>query len=127
MTRYKVKDLTIKDKCKTLDWINAVVYLLYENYNSNPISVLKTIDEEENASLLDTFNELFIVTKNDDDMVLCSAVVNSLTNFDKKKIEIELKSINIFKKKCNKSGNYRNKWCYFGLKPMENKNDIEIV
>ena len=61
--RYKVKDLTIKDKCKTLDWINAVVYLLYENYNSIPISVLKTIDEEENVSLLDNFNELIIPTK----------------------------------------------------------------
>ena len=121
MTRYKVKDLTIKNKCKTLDWINAVVYLLYENYNSNPISVLKTIDEEENVSLLDSFNELFLVTKNDEDMVLCSVVNNSLTNFDKKKIEIELKSINILKKKCNVRGENRNKWCYFGVKPIENK------
>ena len=43
-----------------------------------------------------------------------------------KKIEIELKSINIFKKKCNKSGNYRNKWCYFGIKPIENKDNIGI-
>ena len=50
MTRYKVKDLTIKDKCQTLDWINAVVYLLYENYNSNQLSVSKTIDEKENIS-----------------------------------------------------------------------------
>jgi hypothetical protein len=80
-TRYKVKDLTIKDKCKTLDWINAVVYLLYENYNSNPISFLKTFDEEENISLLDILNELFIITKNDEDMILCSVVNNSLSNF----------------------------------------------
>jgi hypothetical protein len=121
MTRYKVKDLTIKDKCKTLDWINAVVYLLYENYNSNPISVLKTIDEEENISLLDTLNELFIITKNDEDMVLCSVVNSSLSNFDKKKIEIELKSINIFKKKCGIRGDLKSKWCYYGIKLIENK------
>ena len=82
---------------------------------------MKTIDEEENASLLDTFNELFIVTKNDDDLVLCSVVANSLTNFDKKKIEIELKSINIFKKKCGIRGDFKSKWCYYGIKSIEIK------
>ena len=120
MSRYKIKDLTIKDKCKNLDWINAVVYLLYENYNSNPISVLK-IDDEDNISLLNSFKELFLITNNNEDMILCSVVCNSLTNFDKKKIEIELKSINIFKKKCKKSGSWRDKLCFFGIKAVEKK------
>jgi hypothetical protein len=48
-------------------------------------------------------------------------VNNSLSNFDKKKIEIELKSINIFKKKCNVRDKNRNKWCYFGVKQIEIK------
>jgi hypothetical protein len=72
-------------------------------------------------------NELFIITKNDEDMILCSVVNNSISNFDKKKIETESKSIFIFKKKCNKSGNKRNKWCYFGIEPIENKDNIEII
>jgi hypothetical protein len=123
MKRYKIKDPTIKDKCKTEQWMNAVVYLLYENYNENPISILQSIDEEENVSLLSKIREIFEITNDNNDILQCAILNNQLANYDKKKIEIELKSVNIFKKKCKNRGENREKWCYYGIKLIEiNKN-----
>ena len=76
MKRYKIKDPTIKDKCKTEQWMNAVVYLLYENYNENPISILQSIDEEENVSLLSKIREIFEITNDINDILQCAILNN---------------------------------------------------
>jgi hypothetical protein len=43
-------------------------------------------------------------------------VVSLMGCFDKKKVEAELQSRNIFKKKHTKKGELRDKWVYYGIK-----------
>jgi len=64
--------------------------------------------------------ELFEFTK-DDTPILVSEVVFLMRNFDKKKVEAELQSRNIFKKKHIKRDELRMKWCYYGLRKRQPK------
>jgi hypothetical protein len=52
----------------------------------------------------------------DDTPILVSDVVSLMGCFDKKKVEAELQSRNIFKKKHTKKGELRDKWVYYGIK-----------
>lgn len=45
--------------------------------------------------------------------------------FDKKKVEAELQSRNIFKKKHTKAGDFRLKWVYYGMKKRPPKPIID--
>ena len=51
----------------------------------------------------------------------------NLLEFDKKKVEAELSSRNIFRKKHKKRDDLREKWCYYGLKkrPNEQNDDFD--
>jgi len=113
LQRYKVKDYTIKEKTQTEEWRNAIVYLLYENFKNEPVSILKT-EEIEDVSLLGKIRELYTISNNNDNIIPCEEVYSSLSDFDKKKIDNELLSMNVFKKRCY-SGDYRKKWCFYGL------------
>lgn len=125
MNRYKLKDSAIKDKCKTEDWANAVVYLLYQNYKDYSVNIINDDNEEDDTTLLSKIKEEYIITNNKSDILLCDDIY-SLIDDDKKKITNELQSINIFKKKCS-SGEHRNKWCFYGikLKPQELNQSIQ--
>lgn len=114
--RYKIKDNSIKDKCKTVEWKNAIVYLLLQNYKDYPVPIEKA-DFEEDESLLSKIKEKYEFTYNvKEDIITCAEVNESLTEYDKQKIQNELLSINIFKKKYQKNDKKKDKWCYFGLK-----------
>lgn len=117
MKRYYVSDPKIKDKCRTLDYMNAIIYLICENYQSQPITVQKNETDIDRNTLLDTLKEMFVFTLNDDDVIPCATVheEDMLCEYDKGKIALELQSKNIFKKKMTK-GNYRFKYCYCGIK-----------
>jgi hypothetical protein len=124
MKRYKVKDATIKDKCKTIEWGNAMVYLLLQNYQNTAVTIPKSLDVEDNT-LLGSLKSNFEFTHSDEDFVLCNDVHGLLSSYDKGKILLELTALNIFKKKSKKKGECRDKWCYFGIKKIE-KDDLEI-
>ena len=115
-SRYKLKDKTIKDNCNTDSWKKAVIYLLFKNYSENAVNIIKPIEDMdiEDGSILTKIQSLYKLTYSNDDYVLCSDL-NSLIGLDKKKIENELQAVNIFKKKCSKSGPCRLKYCYYGL------------
>ena len=82
------------------------------------VAVVKHAEEEQDG-MLATLKELFEFTK-DDTPILVSEVVSLMRNFDKKKVEAELQSRNIFKKKCQtKSNSFYSKWCYYGLKKRQ--------
>lgn len=116
MIRYKVADKDIKNKCKTLEWKNAIVYLILQNYSKNIVEIEKsTIDIEDNT-LIGTINNNYELTYHKDDVILCSELHAELATFDKGKIALELNAMNIFKKKSVKGDNTRNKWVYVGLK-----------
>jgi hypothetical protein len=117
MVRYRVADDTIKDKCKSEEWSNAIVMLLYNNYVGYKIPINKRMNIESN-NLVSSIKEMFDITHNiDDDITLCTEVYTILSTYDKKKIDLELNTINVLKKKCKKSGSIRDKLCFFGLKP----------
>jgi hypothetical protein len=50
--------------------------------------------------------------------MLCETVHLILSAFDKQKIKNELVAVNVFKKKSN-SKEFRNKYCYYGIKKIE--------
>jgi hypothetical protein len=122
MSRYMLGDKTIKTTCKTIDWSYAIIMLLYNNYREDEIPINKQLDIEDNTLIL-SIKELFDITNKEGDIILATEVYAMLNKFDKKKIENELNSINIFKKKSVKAGPTRQKMCFFGLNPKVIEND----
>jgi hypothetical protein len=117
MERYKLADPIIKDKCHADEWTNAMIYLIFESYQDKPVDIIKEVDDEQ-VGMVATLKTLFEFTK-DDTPILAAEVTSLMSGFDKKKLEIELSSRNIFKKKHSKAGDLRLKWCYYGLKKKE--------
>lgn len=124
MKRYKVADADIKKKCETLEWKNAVIYLILENYKNLCVDVIPELDVEDN-SLLGTLQEKFEFTYNNDDIISCEVLHEKLGCFDKGKIKLELNAMNIHKKKNQKQGLLKNKWCYYGIKAIEKEQKQE--
>jgi len=114
LSRYKVKDFGIKDRCKTDKYMNAMVYLLYQSYKNTPVSINKTV-EEEDFSLLGQLKEYYEFTYDNANIELCSDVNIVLGSFDKGKVINELNALNIFKKRIT-SGANKGKFGFFGLK-----------
>jgi len=113
--RYRVADPTIKQKCLTDEWINAMIYLVFINYND--VSV--PIDRDFNSDAIDLpqiLEETFEITLKQDDVMLCADVCTALPDYDKRKIEMELALKNVHKRKYKKSGPFRDKWVFFGMK-----------
>lgn len=100
-----------------------MIYLIYESYRNEGVSVVKHAEEEQDG-MLATLKELFEFTK-DDTPILVSDVVSLMGCFDKKKVEAELQSRNIFKKKHAKAGDFRLKWVYYGMKKRPPKPIID--
>jgi hypothetical protein len=127
---YNVKDPTIKDKCSTDEWKNAIVYLIYENFIDKPVATLKINNEEDDAAVLPIKKQILMnyeITRNDKDYVLCTDVYKKINNC-KKKIDNELENIGIKKKKSKKTDITRDKNIYYGLKEIANNipdSDIE--
>ena len=111
---YKIKDFGIKDKCQTNEWMNAMVYLLYQNFKNVPVSVHNDCLEENEESLRKQILKNFKITKDGNDVVLCSDIAKWIDCGDKKKISNELISMGVIKKKAT-GGTFRNKFCYYGL------------
>lgn len=114
LERYKIADPNIKTLCKTLEWKNAIVYLLMENYTDKCVEIEKHIDIEDN-SLIANLKEKYDFTYNNEDVILCSELHANMSVFDKGKIALELNSINIFKKRATQGVN-KGKFLYFGIK-----------
>jgi hypothetical protein len=115
MKRYKIADPDIKNKCCEVEWSNAVIYLLMQNYNTNVVSVENTLNIEDNT-LLGQLKEKFEFTYNVNDIIMCSRVQEIMCEFDKGKIVLELSNLNVHKKKSTKRDETRGKFCYIGLK-----------
>ena len=96
---------------------------LYKSYRNEGVAVVKHAEEEQDG-MLATLKELFEFTK-DDTPILVSDVVSLMGDFDKKKVEAELQSRNIFKKKHTKAGDFRLKWVYYGIKKRPPKPIID--
>lgn len=123
LKRYKVKDTTIKDKVKSVDWANAFVYLLMQNYSDEAVYIEKDNDndDEEGVSVIKLIKEKFVITNDETDMIKVNDLYDELIIKDKKKINTELLSHNVFKKKCKnrKMIDFVDKWVFTGIKMRE--------
>jgi hypothetical protein len=123
-TRYRVADPDIKNKCLTSEWIEAMVYLVFQNYTKNSVPIIRDESSEE-IDLPQLLEETFDITHNPEDMMSCEEVCLMLPDYDKRKIVLELNGKNVNKKKCVKAGPYRLKWCFFGIRKRVVEEDEE--
>ena len=118
--KYRVKDPSLKDKCHTLDWKLAVIYLIYSSYVNTalPTGIVNT-EMEETTTLLGQFSRDYEITGNMDDIVPVSEIKGNSYGRDWKKLKIELEGMGVIVGKCHKSSNdLRNKICCFGIRKV---------
>jgi hypothetical protein len=115
---FKIRDDTTKDNCKTEEWQNAIVYLIFENYKKYAVSVYKNADDGDNYNLRKSILKNFTITGNSKNYLLCEEVHAALGDC-KKKICNEFKSMGVMKKKNKNVGNDRDKFCYYGIVKRE--------
>jgi hypothetical protein len=122
---YKVADPSIKERCKTVEWGNAVVYLMMENYKDHAVPIYRSDDADftPSNSLRGRILENFEITGDRNDIIPCEEAEFNIGG-NKKKVAIELASLGVEKRK-NTRGELRNKWCYYGIRNMVEDTDIE--
>ncbi len=114
---YKVKDESLKLKCRTEKYMNAFVYLIYESYKKTPVPISTPDDDDEECkSIRMSILEVYDITKNMNDIVIVKdfEIMDDFGN--KKKVMNELLSMGVVKKRSKIGDNTRDKMCYFGLK-----------
>jgi hypothetical protein len=125
---YKVQDTIIKDMCASEEWKKATIYLLFQHYVES--SLVSDVDfqksDEEEKSLRASLLEKFEITCDyENDIIAVDSIKEYEIKGDKKKIQNELISMGVTKKKHNKKGELKDKWCYYGLKEREEEEEQE--
>jgi hypothetical protein len=95
LSAYAVRDEDLKNKIKTDDYTNAMVYLLYENFENKclTVDVIENDDGEEiELSIRAMIFKHYEITKDDKDRVSKDELFE-LIKKDKKKITAELKQL----------------------------------
>ena len=120
MRAYREKDPTLKYNCKNVDWANAIVYLLMQYYSDNPISVInkKVCDDEDGITNREAILQHFVLDDQDSCIPIPCKVVYEKLDISKKKIDDELDSMGVVKKKYieREHPDLRQKTCFFGIK-----------
>lgn len=121
MASYKVKDETLKDKCETEEYANAIVMLIYEAWRDQPVETFVENTEEKVMGLREKLLKAYTITNNKDDYLLITDITDTdeFHQENKKKINTELLSFGVEKKQHKKKGDVYMKWCYYGLKQKE--------
>jgi hypothetical protein len=116
--KYKIADPMIKDKCKTEEWGNALIFLVIQNYKDHAVPKRNNDDDDDDETnhFFDDLLKMYIITDNHNDMILCSTLEDDMDKYDKKSVKNELQNVNVFKVKCKKRGDYRDKFVYTGIK-----------
>lgn len=117
LKRYRLSDPNIKDKCISEQWSNACIMLMVQNFKSFAVPImLEDSDEVEINEVIAGINEKYEITLDAEHMILADDIKTRLPLLDKKKIALELQAMNVHKVRCNKTGPFRNKWVYTGIK-----------
>ena len=126
---YKIKDDNIKTKCTSEDWRNAMVFLLFENYKTSPVSTAKKSDdiEDDHQTLRQLILEKYELTGVSSDVLPCITVGERLGIKDSKKLAIEMNSMHVQKKK-SKAKQFRDQLVFVGIKekPQEVEEDDRV-
>lgn len=123
--KYKIADPMIKDKCQTEKWGNALIYLVIQNYKDYAVPKRNDDDgdDDETNHFFDDLLKMYIITDNHNDMVLSSTLEEDMDKYDKKSVKNELQNVNVFKVKCKKRGDCRDKFVYTGIKINDKINE----
>lgn len=115
--KYKIADPDMLEKCKTEQWANALIYLVIQNYKDYAVPKRNDDDDgDETNHFFDDLLKMYIITDNHNDMILSSTLDEDMDKYDKKTIKNELQNVNVFKVKCKKRNDYRDKCVYTGIK-----------
>lgn len=125
LSSYLIKDPEIKEKVKSIEWAKACVYLICENFKNSAILIKKENIEEEDLSLREKIVNNFEITQNTDNIIESSIIYEFLNDFGSKKINNELNSLGVNRKKNRCRGDMYNKMCFYGIK-FSNDEEIEI-
>jgi len=123
---YKIKDDTIKEKVLTDEWKNAIVYLLYENYSDCAVVANYISENSENNDVIPLRQFIlqhYVITDNKEDYIMCD-LVYSVIRGEKKKLDLELKSFGVEKKKSKKGNETRDKLCFWGIKRIDEEPEV---
>jgi len=96
LSAYAIRDETLKDKVRTDDYTNAMVYLLFEHFENKCLTIdnIETDDGEQlELSIRALIFKHYEITKDDKDRVSKDDMYELLKK-DKKKIIAELKQLN---------------------------------
>ena len=92
--KYRIKDTSLKDKCRSLDWKLAVIYLIYSSYIDNALPAgIMDVENEDPISLIGQFLEHYEITGNVDDIVHTEEFKQKTYGKDWKKLKIELEGM----------------------------------
>jgi hypothetical protein len=93
ISAYAIRDETLKEKIKTDDYSNAMVYLLYESFIDKSITIKNDIDDDNKEhSVRKLIFMTYELTNNDDDRI-SKDILYATLKADKKKILAELKQL----------------------------------
>jgi len=126
LSKYKIKDDSIKDNVLTDEWKNAIVYLLYQNYTEYAVDanyIAENADDDGVVPISQLLLNHYDITLNKNDYILCDFIYSVIVG-EKKKVDLELKSLGVEKKKSNKRDNTRNKQCFFGIKKIDEEPEV---
>jgi hypothetical protein len=120
---YKIADPTVKANCKTVEWGNAIVYLMMQHYKNTPVVVSqdKTNDDENAIPLRKLIFMKYKITLDENDYIPANEV-EAVLGGCKKKIKNELHDIKVFKKRHYKE-DYRKMMCYYGIKEISEEDE----
>ena len=106
--KYRVADPTLKNKITSNEYKMAFIQLMMNSYEDKVIQV--ELENEISNPLISRFFEEWEITNCLDDIVLGSEL-----DYLGKKMKDELKILGVGYKQ-NSKGEYRKKWCFYGIK-----------
>jgi hypothetical protein len=126
LNSFRVRDDRIKEACKSDEWANACVYLLFKSYKPVAVPIYRGInnDCEEEYSVRKQLLMTYSITGDMNDKVPVNEVLDTIKS-SKKKISNELLSFGVVKRKSNARDNTRDKVCFFGMSPKKDETDTE--
>lgn len=115
LSTFRVADPTIKDKAKTVEYHKAMIYIIFEAFKDEVISVIQQDDDRE-KTLGELILEEYEITNNADDKVLGSELKSKFG----KKTEDTLKEFGIKLTKDKSRDEFRDKMIFKGMKKRSN-------
>jgi hypothetical protein len=125
LANYREKDPSVVTRCKSLEWANALVYLLMQHYTDRAVAPDPPSLDDDNDTLLQKLFRNFEITKDQNDAVLASDVEMLLRGECKTKIKNELAGLGVIKKKSKVRGPTRDKQAYIGMKKLVDEEESQ--